>query len=86
MTHIGGRQTFHLEYSPFHPEVLKNVKVESIIRINTGATVSLDIYVTPSGGAAIVRSLTMPKATTANATAFVGDLSAGDKIFCTGKN
>lgn len=64
---------------------LKNVKVESIIRINTGATVSLDIYVTPNGGTAIVRSLTMPKATTANATAFIGDLSAGDKIFVQAK-
>lgn len=60
---------------------LKNVKVDAIIRISTAATVSLDIYVTPSGGSASVRSLTMPKATTANSSAIIGDLSAGDKVF-----
>lgn len=64
---------------------LKNVKVDSVIRINSGATVSLDIFVTPSGMSPIVRSLTMPKATTANVSTFLGDLAAGDKVFAQAK-
>ncbi|HCT8059039.1 TPA: phage tail fiber protein [Enterobacter asburiae] len=64
---------------------LKNVKVDSVIRINSGATVSLDIFVTPSGSSPIVRSLTMPKATTANVSTFLGDLAAGDKVFAQAK-
>ncbi|WP_426720836.1 phage tail fiber protein [Enterobacter cloacae complex sp. 301C7] len=64
---------------------LKNVKVDSVIRINSGATISLDIFVTPSGSSPIVRSLTMPKATTANVSTFLGDLAAGDKVFAQAK-
>ncbi|MCP1112854.1 hypothetical protein M6B24_06345 [Enterobacter bugandensis] len=64
---------------------LKNVKVDSVIRINSGATVSLDIFVTPSGGSPIVKSLTIPKATTANVSTFLGDLAAGDKVFAQAK-
>lgn len=64
---------------------LKNVKVDAIIRVNTGATVSLDIYVTPNGGTTSVRSLNLPRATTASVSAFIGDLFEGDKIFAQAK-
>lgn len=64
---------------------LKNVRVDAILRINTGAPVSLDIYLTPNGSSPAVRSLTMPKATTADVSAYLGNLSEGDKIFAQAK-
>ena len=63
---------------------LKNIKVDAILRINSGAIISLDIYTTTSSGTG-VRSLTIPNETTASASAFIGDLSAGDKIFAQAK-
>ncbi|RMA89638.1 MULTISPECIES: hypothetical protein [unclassified Enterobacter] len=64
---------------------LKNVKVDCVIRVNTGAIISLDIFVTPLNGSPIVRSLTMPKANATNVSAFLGDLSTGDKVFAQAK-